>query len=168
MEKVALFFEGKPNLGEDKSKYSKSLDRDFNIMENIFSKEGYRVIRESFDNFLGKIDCYSNLGDLAIYYSGHGRDSKFEGYKVQDVLNNLSKGENKKTVILDSCLEGEGYGDFNLPKNSKFISAKKVGQDSSIAKLLWDHIFARKGSLDNLSKKTFEDMKQNWVYFKEQ
>lgn len=173
MEKKALLVYGKPNEQEMnneklKGSFVNQSRKNISIMTEIALKEKYDIEIGLFDNAIKKIKSYQNLDNFLFYFTGHA-NGHFIGNSfntLDNFFNSITKIDAEKLIILDACTE-EYLNKNNFPKNTKVISAHEVYDNKSIAKLLYDEVILRKRKLDDIGKKSFDEMKHNWVYFKE-
>jgi hypothetical protein len=167
MDKKAFLMKGKPNLKNNQVQYRKAFQRDFDIMKEIAINQGYQIQEVNSENIINEIKKYPATGDILFYYIGHAKNGIFDGKSINELSDVLMSNQGKKLIILDSCAGGNRIETLCFPKNSKLVTANEVPLNKSIAMLLWDYIYAYKGNLENLNQKVFDNMKQNWVYFRE-
>lgn len=163
MKKVALLLKGKPNKGEDRSKFYRNVDRDVEIMESLVQGEGYSVQFVEEDNLKEVLKNNYGVNETMIYYTGHGGENSFWEADMSSFLKNLSSIPGKKVIILDAC-SGENLEDVVLPKSSKLIGAKQLSMRGSIAMMLWDYVVVGGNKLGDITKASFDDMKHQNVY----
>lgn len=174
MEKKALLVYGKPREIDDILEFHKNTKRNLLLIQEVANSNGYSVDKLSINQiFLFLTEKHDLNKDFLFYFTGHANKDYLgdKSWLTNDILSKINEFNGKKLIILDSCsgnyAGGENFEALNLPKNSKIISAKEVYDNKSLAKLVYDAVVIRKKDLDGINKQTFEDMKHNWVYFKE-
>lgn len=180
MGKKALLVYGKPIKVDDKEKFKKNTLLNLNLISEIAKRENYEQEAVFIDDAYDKLKSYNPKSDsFLFYFTGHANkknlgDKKIffgKKYKTNKILDLISRIEGKKLILLDACTGnykgGENFEILNIPSNSKIISAREIYDHISLAKILYDAIIFRGKKLENITEQTFEDMKHNWVYFKE-
>lgn len=170
MKNVAIFVKGKPLIGEDKNQFDLDIFEAYDIIKEISIKEGYSFKFTSLENIVNKRgDIYNKEGDIFFYYIGHANGTYIgtKDFKISQVIDFLKDFKGKKYIIIDGCAVDGEFEKHSWPENSKIISGKEIYSNKSIARLLYDSLIARKRNLNELNKSNFDEMKHNWVYFKE-
>jgi hypothetical protein len=167
MGKKAFLMIGKPNLKDNHFNYSKAFQRDFSIMKDILTNQGYKIQEINSENMIDEVKNYSEGGDILFYYIGHAKNGIFNGRSINELSDVLMSKKGKKIIVLDSCAGGSRIETLCLPRDSKLITANEVPLNKSIAMMFWDYIYARKGNIKNINKPVFDNMKHNWIYVKE-
>ena len=163
--KTAVTYLGVPNKGENEKRFYDVFRGNLKIMSDVFDSQGYKVVESNQENLIKDLKKYSSEEDFAFYYSGHGKSGQNVGpFKTSEILENISKRDNKKYLIFDSC-SGNSFDlmDGNSPKNSNILYADEVPYNKTIAKFMWDLVIARKGSLEGITQNSFDSIKQNWI-----
>lgn len=166
MEKKAFFMKGNPSIRDNHYKSQKSFDRDINIMRDIVKYNGYSIEDVNSINLTEKLGSYQG-GDFLFYYVGHANNGSFERNNINDIITKLEGKIGNKKIILDACAGGDKIRNLSLPEKSQIITANEVFSNCSLAMILWDYIYAYKKEFESLNKETFDSMKHNWVYFRE-
>jgi hypothetical protein len=174
MEKKAFLVYGKPKKTDNIIKFNRDTNRNLELIGAIADSQGYSFEQthlEEINNLFTRNNSFDS--DFLFYFTGHA-DKDYLGDKLfltNDILLKINKFNGKKLIILDACAgDYEGGEDFEaliLPKNSKIIGAREIYDNKSLAKLLYDISIYRKIPLEEINKKTFDDIKHNWVYVKE-
>jgi len=167
MEKIAILTRGSPYIIDNNYRYSRAFNNDINIMTSLLLNENYSVIEVPLNDLIRNGENLPKSEFLLFYYTGHG-NFNFNGFSVNDILNYIDKLAEEKIIIFDSCLGKTSLDDIEIPRKSKLFAAGEAPLNKSIAKILWDLIIARKkGSVESLNQDSFNEIKQNWIYFKE-
>jgi hypothetical protein len=173
MVKRAILIEGKPIIIEDVDQFIEESKKNLGLMKEIALREGYFVQNSSLDDAGKYIDKFSDSDKFIFYYTGHANKDHIGtlDYKTNYFLEKMKKISGDKLIILDACAGnypgGKDFESLELPKNSKIISAKEIVSSKSLVRLLYDAVIFRNQDLDKINKETFDSMKHNWVYFKE-
>lgn len=177
-QKEALLIKGEPLIIDDVEKFIEDTKRDVKIVSEIAFENNYNVQPVSLKNtnsqtLIKKITSLSDADDFLFYYTGHSNKkyiSSFE-YKTSEIMDAIGKISGRKIVVFDSCSgdysPGEEFSGLSLPSKCKVIGAKEIYPSKSLSKLIHDAVISRGINLRDLDKKTFDDMKHNWVYFRE-
>ena len=174
MRKTALLVYGKPRKKDSVFKFNMGLNKNIKLMGEVADLEGYSVKElplEGLNYFISKENCFDN--DFLFYFTGHA-DKDHLGSKLfftNDLLSKMNDNSVKKFIVLDACAGsyegGENFEALDLPRNSRIIGAKEVYDNKSLAKLLHEKIKEGKLDIEQINKETFDQIKHNWVYFKE-
>jgi hypothetical protein len=166
MEKKALIVYGKSGQKDNLRRFQRDTKINLELIEEIANSQGYSVNQTP----LNRINDFL-IGEN--YFKGHA-NKRYLGHgflSTNDILSKIGEFNGKSLIVLDCCAGdykgGWNFEALNLPKNSKIVGAREVCDDKSLAKILYDIIILRKNNLENLNKKMFEEVKHNWVYFKE-
>ncbi len=167
-KKIAILVKG-INQRESPEDFERECTKNFRIINEIARQEGYNIKLTSLERIIhDKNNCYCNKdADVLFYYTGHA-NSQYIGtfdFQIKDVLGFLKSFKGKKFVIIDGCAAEKGFESHDFPNNSLVISKEEVYPSQSIAKLLYDAVIAYNIPLNDLTKKTFEDMKQPDIFF---
>ena len=172
MEKKAILVRGEPVILDEVEKFKESCKKNLYLMSEIAIAEGYSVQQTLLENVIKSINRSFNVDDFLFYFTGHANKDYLGtlDYKTNDILRAMDGIKGNKLIILDACAGGypggQNFDALTLPKKSKIISAKDVYDNKSLAKLFYDLVMYRKTPLDQITKESFDLIKQNWVYFK--
>ncbi len=172
MIKKAILVKGEPIIIDDLDEFNVNSKRNVSLMSEISIQEGYEVQYATLDKMIKAIRRSIDAEKFIFYFTGHANKEHIGtlNYKTNSVLEAMKEIPGEKLIVLDSCSGdyrgGRDFEALNVPENSRIITAKEIYDSKSLAKLLYDAVILRKIKLDEVDKKTFEEMKHNWVYFK--
>lgn len=167
MKKKALLVYGIPNEKDDKIEFQKNCERNINLMSEIAKASGYNEIdKTSHFGLTAKLKEYTDVDSFLFYFTGHSSNSALGDYSnsLDGFFNSIKDINGEKIVILDSCTE-EYIKLKKFPKKTKVFGGHKIYDNTALAKLFYDAVIYYKKNLDEIEKNTFDEMKQNWVYF---
>lgn len=167
MKKKALFVYGNPIPQDDKKKFDENCKKDIKLMSEIAEASGYNIEQKGISEFDLEMKNYENSESFLFYFTGHANNYVFgDGFKsLNSLFYSIKKINGKKIVVLDACT-GEFMNKLNLPKDTTLFGASKIYPALSLAKLLYEAVIYRRKNLEEINKSVFDEMKQNWVYFK--
>lgn len=174
MLKKAILTYGNPQKNNNFFRFEKDTKRNLFLMKEIANALNYEDEQMSLDKLPSFLDGENNYSkDILFYFTGHADKDYLVGnsnHLTNNLLSKINMYSGEKFIVLDACAGcykgGENFEALNIPENSKIITGKEVSDRSSLAMILYDLLIFRKIPFEKINKKTFDEIKQNWVYFK--
>lgn len=163
MVKRALLFGGESLSKDNPFEFEKKRREDLKLISEIAGSSGYKVDKTLDVNVMNNLGKYHDSDSFLFYFTGHASNLIFGRYSLNSFFDSLKKIKGKKMVILDACTK-EYVNEKIFPKDTRVIGAHDVYPSMSLAKLLYGAVIFRGKKLEEVDKKTFEEMKHNWVY----
>lgn len=171
MKKEALLVYGTPDEEENKSHFNRFIQTNLKIMEDIVLHNGYRLSIKPIIQIDTSFNEYKNVKDFLFYYTGHSTFFKnidepvLEIFPLSYLVNSIEKLPAKKTILLDAC--SDTFIENYVPlENTSIAGAFDMPYSSTLAMSLYDALYCRGKTIEELSQTTFDDMKHNWIKFK--
>lgn len=171
MEKEALLTYGSPEEGENKSHFDRFIKTNLKIMEDIAIHNGYSIKIKPIIQIDPSFNQYNGVKDFLFYYTGHSTFFKnvpnpiLEIFPLDNLIRSIEKLSAKKKIFLDACSD-TFIENYSPSENTSIAGAFDMPYDSTLAMSLYDAIYCRGKNLEELSQETFNEMRHNWIKFK--
>ncbi|MDD5012241.1 MAG: caspase family protein [Candidatus Nanoarchaeia archaeon] len=169
MKKKALLVYGNPNQKDNPQEFYKNCERDIKIMSEIAEADGYDICKIQDFDLEKKLQEYTNkdMNSFLFYFTGHACQALLgnltASFDLDPFFELIDKIKGEKIVILDSCTQ-KYIPSRKFSKNTKVFGGDEIDKESGLSKLFFDAVMCYNKKLEEIDKKTFDEMKHNWVY----
>jgi hypothetical protein len=168
MKKEALLVYGEPLAEEKAEKFKRFVGEGIDAMKRVALASGYKIQIIPLSK-LDVLDLNGLSDQFLFYYIGHangeldilGNESEARSLvRIISSIDQIVQGE--KMIVLDSCTD-DFVETYPHKKGTKLFGSFDVYFDRCLGISFYDAVIARKKKLEEIDKKTFQEMNHTWI-----